>query len=221
MLKTAISKRLIAMPIFALVLMIAGSAAATSTRYFAELLTSQQTRILPSNVRATIDTSADSGFRDILLGGNIEAGAGLGDGYVSGTGDYIMYQHRFTPSADVASIVKATLAVGVLDDQFCDSGEKVEIRLDGDIWKTGIATINLLAGNVTAYLGTDDDGSLTVAVISRAGDFVVMKSLLVVEYLSPDVVAVPEPGAALLFAAGMFVVARSTRRNRRLETIAG
>jgi len=198
----------------------AGSAAALSTRYFSELLTSDQALALPGDTRVTLDTSADHSLLQIVLDGTYEAGLGLGDGYLSGTGDSVVYVHRFTPMSTVVSIQNVWLAVGVLDDQFLDRAETAEIRLDGSSWKSGRATINLFSGDVTAYF-SDNDGELTVAVVSRLGDFDVTSSLFSIEYATDsavsargDIVGVPEPGAAILFCAGLLLVGRGARRSR-------
>ena len=198
----------------------AGSASALSTRYFSELLTSDQAFALPSDTRVTLDTSTDHSLLQIVLDGTYEAGLGLGDGYLSGTGDSVVYVHRFTPTATVDSIQNVWLAVGVLDDQFLDRAETAEIRLDGSSWKSGQATINLFSGDVTAYF-SDNDGELTVAVVSRTGDFDVTSSLFGVEYsidsavsARGDIVGVPEPGAAILFCAGLLLVGGGIRRGR-------
>jgi len=188
---------------------------------FAELLTSDQS-VLGANYRATLEAGDFSGdAADIMLDGDVTAGAGIGDGYVAGLGEYVMFTHTFTPSAAYTAVTGAHLVVALRDDAFLDGRESASIELGGDSWKRGSASwISLFGGNVSAYFVNNED-ELSVAVIGRRGDFIVDSSLLVWKFATDSggpsagtgAQPVPEPTGLALFCVGAVVLRRATRRS--------
>lgn len=201
----------------ALVVLVAAPAFAGSM-LFAEVLTSSQSLLLPKNVRGTLEAgyiSADP--YSILLDGNVETGAGIGNGFLGSRGDYVMFTHRFTPSTAYTAVTKAKLFVGMRDDSLFDGREAVDINLNDEFWQGGRTRwLSLFDGDVTALFANDED-ELTVAVISRYGDQVVDFSGMIWKYETADGVKpggapVPEPTGLALFCVGAVVLRRATRR---------
>ncbi len=202
----------------AIVLLVAGSASAVTTHLYGELLTSNQSWLVPGNMRARVDAAFEVDPFDIVVSGSITRGAGLGNGYLA-KGDVLRYTHSFVPSADVASIVGFCLEVGVMDDHFGDRRtEAVEIAINDAFWRGGRATARIFGGSV-AELALDNNGQFEVAITATKGDLVVPFSLFKAVYRSDedgrDVVVVPEPGAMALFCAGVLVVGSRGRRSGR------
>ena len=205
-----------------LTLLLFAAPAFAGTMYFGEVLTASEMS-LASNVRATLDAAVVSSSLDILLNGDVTAGAGLGSGYLSGTGDFITYAHQFSPVAAWESVTSATLIIGALDDEWFDGREKIRIELNDDFWQSGSATFNLFHGDVTAYF-SNNETELQVAVISRRGDSLVPFSAMIWEYetaAGPSTGTgdpgngarpVPEPTALALFGIGLIVVRQASRR---------
>ena len=197
--------------------------ALAGTMAYGELLTSDQSW-LGSDVQITYESSdLDIDVFDILLDGNVTAGAGIGDGYVSGFNDYVKYTHSFSPASGVASVKSAELVVALRDDGF-DSRERAKIELNDSFWQQDRVTfITLFGGDVTAAFQEKDD-ELTVAVIGKGGDFIVDSSFMRWTFETDDVSGggatrpptgaspVPEPTGLALFCVGAVVIRRATRR---------
>lgn len=202
-------------------LFIASAASAGSIHLYGELMTSNQFGAAP-NIRGQLDVGYDFDANDIMLNGNISYGDGIGNGYVPHNG-WVTYEHRFEPAAIVDNILGAGLYIATWDDmrgrrdiKEIFEQEAVAITLDGEFWNGGWATYRIFDGWVAASL-FEDDGEMVVRVASRTGDVIVGASLFKVLYESDDgsgggTSAVPEPGAAMLFCAGLGVVGVATRR---------
>jgi hypothetical protein len=199
-----------------LALLVAAPAFA-GTMLFAEVLTSNQSLFLPQNVRATVEAGyINADPYDIMMQGDITPGAGIGDGSLSSTGDYVLFTHRFTPSTAYTAVTKAHLFIGVRDNRLFDGRESVDISLNQDFWQGGSAWLTLFDGEVTALFSNQED-ELTVAVVSRRGSSIVDFSGLIWEYTTDDDVRpgtqpVPEPTGLALFCVGAVVLRRATRR---------
>ena len=144
-------------------LLLAGAASATPT-HFAEMLTAANPWDIFSDQRITAEADLRIGLFELAVTGSHESGAGLGPSHVSNNRP-LTYTHRFTPSDASATVVRASLAVMLIDDRFCDGPEWAEIGIDGNFWNSGEATLDLLRGNVTAYLTRAND-SFDVVVSS-------------------------------------------------------
>lgn len=206
--------------------LLAAAPALASTMYFVEVLTASEFSPAP-DVRATLDAGViSSDPLDILLEGQITPDSGLGSGYLSGTGDFIQYTHRFTPALAFDRVTHATLMIGTIDDQLFDSRESVEIELNDVFWAAGRATFSLFGGNVTALFSNNQD-ELKVAVISRGGDSIVPLSMMMWRYETAEgpsagtsgpgtgtsgAAPVPEPTALALFGIGTLLVRHVSRR---------
>jgi len=125
-------------------------------------------------------------------------------------GNRLEYMHVFDPTPDSSSVLRAWLAIQVIDDQLLDPPETVRVELDGSFWQTGQATLNLVFGEITALgLITTDGDTVDVSVSSPTGDFRVVASALRVEF-----VTVPEPAGTLLVGLGLWASARRAVRER-------
>jgi hypothetical protein len=204
----------------AVLLMAAPSLA--GTMYFGEVLTASE--FWPAgNVRATLDAGIVSKDPlNILFDGEITKNAGLGSGYLSGTGDSVTYTHRFTPALAWENVTSATLTIATKDDQLFsrrDGPESVEIQLNDSFWASGgAAGFQIFGGNVTALFSNNDD-QLKVSVISRGGDSNVLFSAMSWKYetaggpsAGTGAQPVPEPTALALFGIGTLIVRQASRR---------
>lgn len=187
------------------------------TMYYGELLTSDQSLLFPGNIRATMEAGYIGGDPyDLYLDGSIEHGQGIGDGYLSGRGDYVVYNHRFEPSMSVLSVTSAHLYVGVRDDQLFDGRESVSLALNDEFWQRGSAWFSLYDGDVTAFFHNAGD-NLQVSVVSRRGDSVVDISMVKWEFETDGgpsaggAQPVPEPTGLALFCVGAVVLRRAAR----------
>jgi hypothetical protein len=191
--------------ITALLFLSAGAAQAVSI--YAELSTSD----VAGDFTARADLTASADPFDVSLYTDV-VGAGLGSALVSGT---VQHTHTFAPDTSVAGVVGASLLVSVLDD-FDFAPETAEVSLlDNGSWAYldgGNAFLNLFGGDVTAKIQQVGD-SVTYELAMTRGDTKLLGSALLVKYREGEVVAgvVPEPTAALLFAAGVAVVSRRRR----------
>jgi len=220
MLKTFLRFPAHLLAVAALVLFAAPALAGTMA--YSELLTSDQSWF-GADLQFTHETSNIGGDPlDILLDGNVTAGAGIGDGFVSGYNDLVQYTHSFSPASGVASVNSAELIVFLRDDGF-DLREQAKIELNDSFWTEGeVNFISLFGDDVTAaFLSKGDE--LTVAIIGKGGDFIVDSSYLRWTYESDDVSGggatapggaspVPEPTGLALFCVGAVVIRRATRR---------
>lgn len=197
-------------------LLVSSMATAGPIHVFGEVLTSTALSGPASNVRAQLDLNLDMTANDILAGGSITQGDGIGSGFVSGS-QSVTFTHRFRPAAVVSSILSASLFVTTADDSWFDGHESVAISLDQQFWASGGATLRVFGGRVSASL-FQSDGEAIVSVRSTRGDVNVVASLFKVVYDAGapggggGTSAVPEPGAMALFCAGLGVVGIVKRR---------
>jgi hypothetical protein len=182
----------------------AGSAAAVPV-WYADVQTSR----LLGNVHGSITLPGAPGSISDLIGStHLEnLGSGLGSGYVSTTSS-LNITHTFSPSGyTVNSVHYASVYVGVLDD-FDLGYEYAELKLGSDVLDSGNAFANLFSGNVTAHIASVGD-SITLTMKATKGDYKVKFSVLKVKFDGDKprdpVPAIPEPSAALIFAAGLAV----------------
>ena len=191
-------KRLLAAAFLALCTSGAGTASALG--YYAEILTADAFPVW-SDVRASTTLSVD--FDPLAYDWTgMGAPPGLGSGLVTESAP-LGFTHVFDPTPDAQSVLRAWLAISVVDDQLVDPPEQAEVELDGSFWQTGQATLNLLFGEITALgLITADGDEVDVLVSSVQGlgnrDFVVLASALKVEF-----VVLPEGGPSVLLGFGL------------------
>lgn len=187
-------------------LLVAAPASAVSL-WYADVFTSN----LLGNVHGeiTLPTSPSS-ISDLLAGVDLDVvGSGLGSGLVT-TSTPITLTHIFAPDMAVASITSASLIVSVIDDFDILTSEEVAIsvggiQIDGG---SGFVLAGLFGGNVTAHIASIGD-SIGVEIEAVRGDFKVGFSALSVKFDSTSQrPAIPEPTAALVFAAGLVIASR-------------
>lgn len=175
-----------------------GAQSAQAVSFYAEILTNDNFFLLPdTTAHATLTVDFDP-FDLSWDSGTNGPNSGLGSGHVA-PGSPLAYTHLFDPTPDSATVLAAWLFVLVADDQlFPDGPEIASIALDGSLWKTGQASLNLLLGDISALgLVTVDGDTFAVEVSSGGGDFQVLASALKVKF-----VPVPEPGTLLLVGLG-------------------
>ena len=182
----------------------AGSAAAGPI-WFADVQTSK----LLGNFHGNITLPSNPGsIANLLDNTHLEdLGSGLGSGYVSKRSP-MNITHTFSPSGyTVNSVHYASVYVGVLDD-FDLEYEYAELKLGSDVLDSGNAFANLFSGNVTAHIESAGD-SVTLTMKAKKGDYKVKFSVMKVKFDGEKprdpVAAIPEPSAALIFAAGLAV----------------
>lgn len=190
-------------------LLAAGAASAVPV-WYADVHTSS----LLGNVHGDLTALSDPGsIAQLLQSASVDhLGAGLGSGYVS-TSAPLSITHTFAPDGFVAGVVhSATVTVMVVDD-LDFAREYGQIAIGGDVLDGGSALFDLFGGDVSALVTAAGD-SFTLSVEATSGDFRVLFSALSVHFdgsvplPSP---AVPEPTAALVFAAGLAIVVRRRR----------
>jgi len=199
-------RKLSVVGVMVLLLGFAESAAAV-TVWYADVQTSR----LLGNRHADLTTLANPGsIGELLSNTHLEVlGAGLGSGFVT-SGSPLAITHTFSPDGfSVDAVQHASVVVGVLDD-FDLGYESAELAIGPDVLDGGNAFANLFGGNVTALITAAGD-SVTLSVRATQGDFKVRVSALVVAFDGTAIgtkpaPAIPEPTAALVFAAGLFIV---------------
>lgn len=189
---------------FVAVFAFAGSAAAVPV-WYADVQTS---RFL-GDVHASITLPGDpDSITDLLENTNLEKlGSGLGSGHVSTTSP-LKITHTFAPNGYAVNQVHyASVIVGVLDD-FDLEYEYAELKIGTDVIDSGNAFANLFGGSVTAYIQSAGD-SVELKLKATKGDYKVKFSALKVKFDAgkprDTTPAIPEPSAALIFAAGLAV----------------
>jgi len=184
----------------------AGAASATSYFYI-EAFTSS----LLGNVHGTaLLSSFDGDLSDFLAGASLDVlGSGLGSGHVS-AGHPLQVTHTFDPGVSVGSVKGAWLVVSVVDDLDLFEYEHALIDVNGQPFADGQAILNLFADSVSGYIQAAGDSFLE-QIAAKKGDFKVAFSALKVKFETGTMPAVPEPGAALAFGAGVLLVARRRR----------
>jgi hypothetical protein len=201
--------------LFAVAAVILMAAPVSAVSFYGELKTARQFPIL-SDVTITATLDVDFNPLDLDFDADWSAG-GLGNGYVNGTPK--IYTHTFDPGTSPVDVQSAWLYVSVIDDlsPLPDlAKETAVVQIGQDVLDSGQASLNILGGNVTAYIDSAGD-TLTVTVRASRGDFWLTASALKVVYDAPArpggaSPAVPEPGAALAFGVGMLLVGRRSLR---------
>ncbi|MCC6642007.1 MAG: hypothetical protein IT386_12675 [Deltaproteobacteria bacterium] len=205
-------------------LLVSAPAAFAATIWEADLLTSDKFALLP-NRHATASVAADFEAFTITPDWSLgAAGSGLGDGKVPPSKTFT---HTVAAPAG-ATIDKAWLLVSFSDDGFDMPPETGVVQIADLTFATSgwggfgylapSPLVEVVGGDVTAALVAGGDGSLQVTVSSSQPDrdLYLHASLLKVQLStgsgggSPGT-AVPEPGALLVFAAGLAVTAASLR----------
>lgn len=187
-------------------LLAAGAASAVPV-WYADI----QTSTLLGNLHGDITALSDpGGIAQLLQNASVDhLGAGLGSGYVS-TSAPLSITHTFAPDGFVAGVVhSATVTVMVVDDLDFNL-EYGQIALGSDVLDGGSALFNFFGGDVSAHVTSAGD-AFTLSVQATRGDFRVVFSALSVHFdgsLPLPSPAIPEPTAALAFAAGLAVVLR-------------
>lgn len=198
-------------------LLLAGPASAVSL-WYGDVHTSS----LLGNVHTEIQLpTAPSSISSLLAGTSLDVlGTGLGSGAVS-SGSPIAVTHTFAPNDVVVNAIQsASLVVSVIDDLDLSS-EEVRISIGSDVigGGSGVMLAGLFGGDVAAFVqGAGDSINVTIAAVR--GDFKVLFSALSVEFdatlgaaaPAPSTPAIPEPSAALVFAAGLAIASRRRLR---------
>lgn len=177
------------------------SSAQAATFYYGQLLTpgGSASATLPSD------------FESLSLS---LSGVGLPNGGL--VTDALQYDHTFKSLVDAPKILWASLGVALVDDllPWTDAlipNEWATIALDGAVWSSGQAVLNVLSGAVTVTT-FEKDGVLGVTVTSNGTDFRVASSLFKVAYTDSPAPVVPEPGAIVAFGVGTLLAAAALRR---------
>jgi len=192
-------------------LLLAGPASAVSY-WYADVKTSS----LLGDFHGSITVPSNPGsLSDLIAGSDLDLlGAGLGSAYVASGGSKSA-THVFAPDVPVASVVSACLVVSVVDDVDL-SLEEVSVAIGADVLDGGSSSflVGFFGGSVEGWIDGAGD-SIGVTIASVRGDFKVAFSALKVEFEGGTPPrggpAIPEPSAALVFAAGLLLASRRRR----------
>ncbi|MEB2345751.1 MAG: hypothetical protein OZ948_13550 [Deltaproteobacteria bacterium] len=191
-------------------LLYAGPAAALSY-WYADV----QTSSMLGNVHGTVTLPTNPGsLHALIAGGDLDyLGTGLGASRVD-AGNPIVTTHTFSPDVPVSSVVSACLVVSVIDDFDLES-EELLISIDGSALDGDRSHFlaGFFGGSVSGWIDSAGDSvEVTIASVGR-GDFRVAFSALAVNFESAGGggPTIPEPSAALVFAAGLLVASRRRR----------
>jgi hypothetical protein len=196
--------------------------------YFAEVLTSDLMSAAPDSQMVLYANLNDSGYISSVVSNTVTAGAGLGAASSIAAGESTNYTHSFGPSDSATGILSSQLSV--MTSGSSASSSFAEITLDDNFWASRAMSFQVLGGQVDATL-FQLDGELVVNVSATGGDLDLVWSMFRVNYeidatrlANGDTVmatsggdggisqAIPEPGAATLFGAGMLIVGSAVRR---------
>ena len=204
------------------------STASASMHYFAELLTSDLMTSAP-NYQMIVESDLDNyGYVTEVINQTSTADAGLGDASISAGGS-MSYTHSFGPADRATGILGAQLSVMTSGSSSADAF--TEITLNDSFWLNQAMSFQVLGGQIDASILTSD-GNLLVNVTATGSDLDLTWSLLRVNYevdatrlaegqtviatgagSGGDIsAAIPEPGAATLFGAGILIVGSAIRR---------
>ena len=156
------------------------------------------------------------------------ADAGLGDASIS-SGGSMSYTHSFGPADRATGILGAQLSVMTSGSSNADAF--TEITLNDSFWMNQAMSFQVLGGQIDASI-LNADGNLLVNVSATGSDLELTWSLFRVNYeVDADELAagrtviatgaggggdisaaIPEPGAATLFGAGILIVGSAIRR---------
>lgn len=204
-------------------LLLASSTANASMHYYRQMLTSD---LMSGAADYSLELRADldqAGNLAAVVSNTMTAGAGLGTGSVL-DGSALSYVHSFGAVDAAARIASGHLSV--LTASTSESGSSyVEITLDDSFWLDRSISFSVLGGQIDAVL-FEGDGELLVSITAHGSAMDLMWSMFRVNYeMNDDPIveasgsmageistAIPEPGAATLFAAGMLVVGTAIRR---------
>lgn len=223
--------RLVAPLLLAAGLLLSSSTAFAASIWVGDLLTSDEFPLL-SDRHATASLTADFSTFTITPDWTLDGpGTGLGDGKIPPSKTYT---HSFSAPAGT-TIEKAWLFVSFSDDGFDFQSETGVVDVSGLLgsthgWVPGYLPpsplVEIVGGDVTASLVASGSGGLQVTVSSAQADqdLYVHASLLKVQLGTgggggTPGTAVPEPGAMLVFAAGLVVTAASLRGSRGGEAV--
>ena len=199
------------------------STASASMHYFSEMLTSDLMTGAPNYQMILNANLDDSGNLSEVVSNTMTAGAGLGSASVSAGGS-LSYTHSFGPADTATGIVGSQLSV--LTSGASSSNAFTSIALDDNFWLNQATSFQVLGGQVDATLFLSD-GELLVNVSATGNDLDLVWSMFRVNYEvdatrqtlvsssggGGDIsAAIPEPGAATLFGAGILIVGSAIRR---------
>jgi len=203
------------------------SAASASRHYYAEVLTSDLMASAPDSQMILYANLNDSGYISAVVSNTVTAGAGLGASTIA-NGESTSYTHSFGPADTATGILSSQLSV--MTSGSSASSSFAEITLDDNFWTSRAMSFQVLGGQVDATL-FQTDGELVVNVSATGSDLDLVWSMFRVNYEidaarlaeGQTIIAtsggggeisqaIPEPGAATLFGAGMLIVGSAVRR---------
>ncbi len=202
------------------------STASASMHYFSEMLTSDLMTSAPNYQMILNANLDDSGNLSEVVSNTMTAASGLGDAAISAGGS-MSYTHSFGPADTATGIVASQLSV--LTSGASSSNAFTSIALDDNFWLNQATSFQVLGGQVDATLFLSD-GELLVNVSATGNDLDLVWSMFRVNYEidatrqtlvstgaggggGGDIsAAIPEPGAATLFGAGILIVGSAIRR---------
>ena len=202
------------------------SVASASMHYFSEMLTSDYMTSAPDYQMILNADLDDDGNLSRLVGSSMTASAGLGSASIA-SGGSMSYTHSFGPADRATGIIGSQLSVLTGGSSAADAF--TSITLDDDFWLNRSMSFQVLGGQVDASLFTSD-GQLLVNVSAQGSDLDLVWSMFRVTYEvdatrlaegqtvissggGGDIsAAIPEPGAATLFGAGILIVGTAIRR---------
>ena len=195
-------------------LLLSSAANARTNYYYAEMLSSDFMGSAQDTRFEVLAQMTKHGNLDSMLINSQTKGEGLGDAFIL-SGESFSYDHTFTAIDMATHITSASVSVLTYSGQE-NAASFIEIALDDNFWLEQSTSFRIAGGHIDAGL-FEDDGAFMVSISAHGDNVKLLSSMFEVRFQSHGrsggvSAAIPEPGAGMLFAAGVLIVGTSIRR---------